>query len=113
MLIYDDMTAVVASRAYELAQTGQFEDLAAIERELVAEGFGDEIGNVKKPALQSAINAVCIANGQTLTGEYRALRSGLPSHRIMTSGQITVLNPSGDGPATLLSAVAMTDEVAG
>ena len=36
MLIYDDTTAVVASRAYELAQTGQFEDFAAIERELVA-----------------------------------------------------------------------------
>jgi hypothetical protein len=51
MLIYDDTTAVVASRAYELAQTGRFEDFEAIERELVAEGFGDEIGNVKKPPL--------------------------------------------------------------
>jgi hypothetical protein len=69
MLIYDDTTAVVASRAYELAQTGQFEDFAAIERELVAEGFGDEIGNVKKPALQTAITAICIANGQSLTKE--------------------------------------------
>jgi hypothetical protein len=66
MLIYDDTTAVVASRAYELAQTGRFEDFEAIERELVAEGFGDEIGNVKKPALQSAITAICIDRIRTL-----------------------------------------------
>ena len=69
MLIYDDTKAVIASRAYELAQTGKFEDFAAIERELVAEGFGDEISNVKKPALQSAITAICIANGRPLNGE--------------------------------------------
>jgi hypothetical protein len=43
MLVYEDATAVIASRAYEMAQTGAFENFQAIERELCAEGFGDEI----------------------------------------------------------------------
>jgi hypothetical protein len=66
MLIYDDATAVVASRAYELAQTGRFEDFEAIERELFAEGFGDDVAVVRKPALQSALAAICIANSESV-----------------------------------------------
>lgn len=61
MLIYEDTTAVAASRAYELAQTGEFEDFAAIERELFAEGFGEDVARVKKAALQSALAEICAA----------------------------------------------------
>ena len=64
MLIYDDVAAVIASRAYELAQTGVFEDFAAIERELIAEGFGEEIGAAKKPTLEQALNTICFASRQ-------------------------------------------------
>jgi hypothetical protein len=59
MLIYEDVKAVVASRAYELAQTGSFEDFAAIERELIAEGFGGEIEKVKESPIERAISAKC------------------------------------------------------
>jgi hypothetical protein len=68
MLIYEDMTAVVASRAYELAQTGEFEDFAAIERELFAEGFGGDIGGLKKPELQNVLDAMCAASRGTDIG---------------------------------------------
>jgi hypothetical protein len=57
VLVYEDTTAVVASRAYQLAETGEFQDLAAIERELLAEGFGDEIEGLKKPPLENTLNA--------------------------------------------------------
>jgi hypothetical protein len=61
MLIYEDTTAVAASRAYELAQTGMFEDFVAIERELFAEGFGEEIDSLDKPAVKNAITRMCMA----------------------------------------------------
>jgi hypothetical protein len=61
MLIYEDMEAVAASRAYELAQTGSFEDFAAIERELIVEGFGEAVEKVKKPSIERAISETCRA----------------------------------------------------
>ena len=64
MLIYEDTKAVVASRAYELAQTGQFANLAAIERELLAEGFGDHLEGVNRPAIRNAIEAMCAATSR-------------------------------------------------
>jgi hypothetical protein len=62
MLVYDDTSAVVASRAYELAQTGDFEDFAAIERELFAEGFGEEIDAIKRPAVVDALQTICVTS---------------------------------------------------
>jgi len=61
VLVYEDTTAIIASRAYQLAETGEFEDFAAIERELLAEGFGDEIEELKKPPLENALNAARFA----------------------------------------------------
>jgi hypothetical protein len=61
VLVYDDTTAVVASRAFQLAETGEFKDLAAIERVLLAEGFGDEIEGLKKPPLENTLNAARLA----------------------------------------------------
>jgi hypothetical protein len=58
MLIHEDTTAVIASRACELAP-GAFEDYPAIERELFAEGFREEIDRAKKAALQSVITEIC------------------------------------------------------
>ena len=64
MLIYEDTTAVIASRACELAHTGAFEDYPAIERELFAEGFREEIDRAKKAALQSVITEICDTNAR-------------------------------------------------
>jgi hypothetical protein len=61
VLVYEDTTAVVASRAYQLAETGRFKDFAAIERELLAEGFGREIEGLKKSPLENALNATCLS----------------------------------------------------
>jgi hypothetical protein len=61
VLVYEDTIAVVTSRAYQLAETGEFEDFAAIERELLAEGFGDEIEGLKKPPLENTLNAARLA----------------------------------------------------
>jgi hypothetical protein len=44
-----------------LAETGEFKDLAAIERVLLAEGFGDEIEGLKKPPLENTLNAARLA----------------------------------------------------
>jgi hypothetical protein len=61
MLIYEDTTAVAASRAYELARTGMFEDFAAIERELFAEGFGEDVDRLDKSAIKNTITRMCVA----------------------------------------------------
>jgi hypothetical protein len=61
MLIHEDTTAVIASRACELAHTGAFEDYPAIERELFAEGFREDIDRAKKAALRSVITEICDA----------------------------------------------------
>ena len=36
VLVYEDTTAVVTSRAYQLAETGEFEDFAALKRALLS-----------------------------------------------------------------------------
>ena len=61
MLIYEDTAAVAASRAYELAQSGEYEDFAAIERELFEEGFGDDIAGATKSALENVLAEICAA----------------------------------------------------
>ena len=61
MVIHEDTTIVIASRACELAHTGAFEDYPAIERELFAEGFREDIDRAKKAALQSVITEICDA----------------------------------------------------
>jgi hypothetical protein len=72
MLVFEGTTAVVASRAYELAQTGEFEDFAAIERQLLAEGFGEHVVGLKRPALQSALGDICAARRQAASHRRKA-----------------------------------------
>lgn len=66
MLIYEDIEAVIASRAYELAQTGAFEDCAAIQREIGAEGFEEEAHCLDQHAVRHALDEICIARRQVL-----------------------------------------------
>lgn len=60
----EDRLAYVAERAYALARTGIFEDFAAIEREIIAEGFGDEVRWLERPALRDTLDEICIVNRQ-------------------------------------------------
>jgi hypothetical protein len=55
----DDKPARVVKLAYELAQTGLFEDVAAVERELAAVGYGDEIQALGRPTFRGIIDEVC------------------------------------------------------
>ena len=65
MPVYEDTPAVIASRAYEMAQTGAFENFEAIERELFAEGFGDEVRWIERPRLRDTLDMLCIVNRQS------------------------------------------------
>jgi hypothetical protein len=49
----------VVRLAYELAQTGKFDDYAAIERELVAAGDKNDVASLDRPGLRGALNEVC------------------------------------------------------
>ena len=63
MLVYEDTTAVVTSRAYQLAETGEFEDFAALKRALLAEGFGHGIEGLKKPPIENTLKAARLETG--------------------------------------------------
>jgi hypothetical protein len=54
-----DRVARVIRLAYELAQTGKFDDATAVEQELVALGYNDEAPSLKSPGLRIVIDEVC------------------------------------------------------
>jgi hypothetical protein len=56
----EDRRVYVAERAYELAHTGAFDGLEAIKRELVAEGFGDEVRRLAGRRLRDTLELICI-----------------------------------------------------
>ena len=45
--------------AYELAQTGKFEDIAAIERELTSAGLAAELHSLEMPGIRAVLSDVC------------------------------------------------------
>jgi hypothetical protein len=47
--------AYIVDIAFELARTGNFEDFASIEREVVAEGLAEGILWIERPGIRSAI----------------------------------------------------------
>jgi hypothetical protein len=51
----------VVKLAYELAVTGRFEDVAALERELIAEGYDDVIHILEGASVRAALDEVCAA----------------------------------------------------
>jgi hypothetical protein len=54
-----DRVARVIKLAYELAQTGKFDSIKAIERELVALGYEEETTSLNSPGLRIVIDEVC------------------------------------------------------
>jgi hypothetical protein len=67
MVQIEDRLAYVAERAYALARTGIFEDSAAIEHEIAAEGFADEAHWLERPGVREALDEICIVHRQPLT----------------------------------------------
>jgi hypothetical protein len=59
MVQQQDRLTRVVKLAYELAQTGKFEDVAAVERELVTLGYEEETSSLKSPGLRVVIDEVC------------------------------------------------------
>jgi hypothetical protein len=59
MVQQQDRLTRVIKLAYELAQTGKFEDVAAVERELVAVGYGQDIHSLERPGIRIVLDEVC------------------------------------------------------
>jgi hypothetical protein len=55
-----DRSTRVVKLAYELAQTGKFEDMAAIERELASVGLSEELRALDRPGIRAVINEACV-----------------------------------------------------
>ena len=51
--------AHVVQIAYELARTGDYEDFASIEREVIAEGFAEGVHWIEKPGIRHALDDIC------------------------------------------------------
>lgn len=55
-----EAVARAATIALEMARTGKFEDVAAVERELVKLGYpADGIRSLERPIIRIAINGAC------------------------------------------------------
>jgi hypothetical protein len=63
-----DRVSQVIKLAYELAQTGKFDDATAVDQELVALGYNEETRSLKSPDLRIVIDEVCA------TGRERDIR---------------------------------------
>jgi hypothetical protein len=62
----DGRFAHVVQIAYQLARTGDFEDFASIEKEVIAEGFAEGVHWIERPAVRRALNEICNSKRQTL-----------------------------------------------
>jgi hypothetical protein len=58
----ENRVTYVARRAYALARTGIFEDFAAVEREIQAEGFAKEARLLERQGVADVLDEVCITN---------------------------------------------------
>jgi hypothetical protein len=58
-MVQQDRLRRVVKLAYELAQTGKFENVAAVESELVALGYAEETLLLQSPGLRVVIDEVC------------------------------------------------------
>jgi hypothetical protein len=71
----DGRFAHVVQIAYELARTGDFEDFASIEKEVIAEGFAEGVHWIERPTVRRALNEICTASRPTPALHLRTLGS--------------------------------------
>jgi hypothetical protein len=58
----DGRLAHVVQIAFELARTGDFEDFASLEREVIAEGFEEGVCWLERPGIRQALSEACTAS---------------------------------------------------
>jgi hypothetical protein len=80
MVQTEDRLAYVAQRAYIFVRTGTYEDSAAIEREIVAEGFKEVAPWLERRGVRDPLDKICIANPQTSDEELKAKRNALAAN---------------------------------
>jgi hypothetical protein len=49
----------VAQRAYELARSGEYSDLASVEKAIVEEGFLDGVAWLQRPDVKDSLQVIC------------------------------------------------------
>jgi hypothetical protein len=54
-----DRLIYVAQRAYELARSGYYSDLASVEKAIIAEGFADGVAWLERPDVKDALQVIC------------------------------------------------------
>jgi hypothetical protein len=54
-----DRLIYVAQRAYELARSGEYSDLASVEKAIVAEGFADGVAWLERPDVKDSLQVIC------------------------------------------------------
>lgn len=69
----DGRFAHVVQIAYELARTGQFEDFASLEREVIQEGFEEGAHWLEKPGIRHALTEICDASRERETWHKHSL----------------------------------------
>jgi hypothetical protein len=73
-MMNEDRLAYVGKRAYELAQTGDHEDFASIQRAIMNEGYAESVPWLELPGVMAALAEICAisrtqgARAQTLSG---------------------------------------------
>jgi hypothetical protein len=70
----DGRLAHVVQIAYELARTGDFEDFASLEREVIAEGFAEGVHWLEGPGIRRALDEICAARRQTPAWRHHPMR---------------------------------------
>jgi hypothetical protein len=54
-----DRLSRIIKLAYQLARTGRFEDIAAVERRIVALGYEEEAASLESPGVRVMIDEIC------------------------------------------------------
>jgi hypothetical protein len=60
----DGRLAHVVQIAFELARTGEYENFASLEREVIEEGFREGVHWLEKPGIRHALTEICDASHQ-------------------------------------------------
>ena len=62
MTIHDAQVNRVTQRAYEFAMSGAFESMAALERQLVLEGFGHNLWWLERPGVRRTLAEISVTS---------------------------------------------------
>jgi hypothetical protein len=72
MTSHDSQVNRVTQRAYEFAMSGAFESMAALERQLVLEGFGHNLWWLERPGVRRALAEISVSSRRLQASAERA-----------------------------------------